>query len=94
MADGQLLGKGTFSDVFKVFATVVGETPRLKSLGTDKDDLNKLLDAKFSRRRCSWGDTDEGPSHGGGVEESDNSNQTILTTRSIPCSTLPPPNEL
>jgi hypothetical protein len=66
LADGQLLGKGTFSDVFKVFATVVGETLRLKSLGTDKDDLNKLLDAKFPRRRCSWGDTDEDSSHGGG----------------------------
>ena len=52
--------------MFKVFATVVGETPRLKTLGTDKDNLNKLLDAKFPRRRCSWGDTDEDFSHGGG----------------------------
>ncbi len=47
MADGQLLGKGTLSDVFKVFATVVGETLRLKTLGTDKDDLNKLLNPNF-----------------------------------------------
>ena len=52
--------------MFKVFATVVGETLRLKSLGTDKEDLNKLLDAKFPRRRCCWGDTDEDSSHGGG----------------------------
>jgi hypothetical protein len=66
LADRQLFGKGAFSDVFKVFATVVGETPRLKTLGTDKDNLNKLLDAKFPRRRCSWGDTDEDFSHGGG----------------------------
>ncbi len=28
--------------------------------------------------RCSWGDTDEGPSHGGGVEEGDNSNHNNL----------------
>ena len=56
MAVGQFLGKGTFSDVFEVFTTVVEETPTLKSLGTDKDDLDKLLDAKFPRRRCSWGD--------------------------------------
>jgi len=47
LADGQLLGKGTFSGVFKVFATVVGETLRLKTLGTDKDDLNELLDPNF-----------------------------------------------
>ena len=63
---GKFLGRGAFSDVFEVFATVVEETPTLESLGTDKDDLNKLLDAKFPRRRCSWGDTDEDSSHGGG----------------------------
>ena len=67
LAVGKFLGKGTFSDVFEVLATViVEETPTLESLGTDNDDLNKLLDAKFPRRRCSWGDTDEDFSHGGG----------------------------
>jgi hypothetical protein len=84
LAVGQFLGKGTFSDVFEVFATVVEEMPTLESLGTDKDDLNKLLDAKFPRRRGSCGDIEEDSSHvgvdlqGGGVEEGDHSSHDDL----------------
>jgi serine/threonine protein kinase len=75
LAVGKFLGKGTFSDVFEVLATViVEETPTLESLGTDKDDLEKLLDAKFPRR----GDCKEDSSHGGGVEEGDHSNHDDL----------------
>ena len=51
--------------MIEVFTTVVEETPTLESLGMDKDDLNKLLDAKFPGRRGSWGDIKEESSHGG-----------------------------
>jgi len=78
LAVGQFLGKGTFSDVFEVFATVVEETPTLESLGTDKDDMNKLLDAKFPRRGGSRGDLEEDSSHVGGIEEGDHSNHDDL----------------
>jgi hypothetical protein len=79
LAVGKFLGKGTFSDVFEVLATViVEETPTLESLGTDNDDLNKLLDAKFPRRKGSCGDIEEESSQGGGVEEADHSNHDDL----------------
>ena len=45
---GTHLGKGSFSDVFEVFATVVeNEAPTIQSLGSDRADLDKLLVAKF-----------------------------------------------
>ena len=75
---GKFLGRGAFSDVFEVFATVVEETPTLESLGTDKDDLNKLLDAKFLGGRCSRGDIKEESSHGGEGEGGDLSNHDDL----------------
>ncbi len=46
---GKHLGKGTFSDVFKVFTTVAVKTmvPTFESLGSDRMDLNTLIEAKF-----------------------------------------------
>ncbi|KAL3805957.1 hypothetical protein ACHAW5_002493 [Stephanodiscus triporus] len=45
---GKHLGKGTFSDVFEVSATVVKEViPTLESLSSDRADMDKLIDAKF-----------------------------------------------
>ena len=45
---GKHLGNGSFSDVFEVIATVVKEvTPTLESLGADRTDLDKLMEAKF-----------------------------------------------
>jgi serine/threonine protein kinase len=45
---GKHLGKGSFSDAFEVVATVVNEeTSTLESLGADRADLDKLMEAKF-----------------------------------------------
>jgi hypothetical protein len=46
---GKHLGKGTFSDVFEVFTTVAVEAmvPTFESLGSDRMDLNTLIEAKF-----------------------------------------------
>lgn len=60
---GQFLGRGTYSDVFEVFATVVKTTPTLESLGSDRKDLNKLIDARFPRK-SSLGDISEYSSSG------------------------------
>ncbi|KAL3817348.1 hypothetical protein ACHAXA_004474 [Cyclostephanos tholiformis] len=47
---GKHLGKGSFSDVFEVFATVAVEAmPTIELLGSDKEDLDKLIEAKFPR---------------------------------------------
>jgi serine/threonine protein kinase len=47
---GKHLGKGSFSDVFEVFATVaVDVMPTFEALGSDKEDLDRLIEAKFSR---------------------------------------------
>lgn len=50
---GQHLGKGTFSDAFEVFTTIVEDeaSPTLESLGTDRDELDRLIETKF--KRCS-----------------------------------------
>jgi serine/threonine protein kinase len=45
---GKHLGKGTFSDVFEVFATVAVEA-KFESLGLDRMDLNTLIEAKFPK---------------------------------------------
>jgi len=51
---GTHLGKGSFSDVFEVFATVVeNEAPSIQSLGSDRADLDKLLVAKFGEDNMS-----------------------------------------
>ena len=47
---GKHLGKGSFSDVFEVFATVaVDAMPTFQALGSDKEDLDRLIEAKFPR---------------------------------------------
>ncbi|KAL3762565.1 hypothetical protein ACHAW5_003103 [Stephanodiscus triporus] len=54
---GKFLGKGTFSDVFEVFATVAVEAmPTFESWGSDREELDKLIAAKF-------------PQDGGGSDE-------------------------
>jgi len=45
---GKHLGKGTFSDVFEVFATVAVEA-KFESLISDSMDLNMLIEAKFPK---------------------------------------------
>jgi hypothetical protein len=75
---GQFLGKGSFSEVFEVFAMVAKDTLTLESLGADRDNLNKILDAKFPRRRCSWGDIKEDSTHCGEVEGGNLSNHDNL----------------
>ena len=46
---GQHLGKGSFSDVFEVIATVAEEQKHTReSLGADKDELDRLVMQKFS----------------------------------------------
>ncbi|KAL3811828.1 hypothetical protein ACHAXA_004255 [Cyclostephanos tholiformis] len=49
---GKHLGRGSFSDVFEVIATVVKEDviPSLEALSSDRADLNKLIEAKFSHQ--------------------------------------------
>jgi len=49
------LGKGSFSDAFEVIATVVEEeaTVTVESLGTDGEDLDKLIEAKFRGSKCA-----------------------------------------
>jgi hypothetical protein len=49
---GKILGKGTFLDVFKVFKMVAVEVmvPTFESLGSDKMDLNTLIEAKFPQK--------------------------------------------
>ena len=45
---GKFLGKGSFSDVFEVFATIaVSNAPTIASLGSDRADLDKLLEERF-----------------------------------------------
>jgi len=45
---GKHLGKGSFLDVFEVIAMVVNEvTSTLESLGADRANLDKLMEAKF-----------------------------------------------
>eukprot|EP00581_Thalassiosira_minuscula_P005551 CAMPEP_0183735070 /NCGR_PEP_ID=MMETSP0737-20130205/45562_1 /TAXON_ID=385413 /ORGANISM="Thalassiosira miniscula, Strain CCMP1093" /LENGTH=1451 /DNA_ID=CAMNT_0025968719 /DNA_START=307 /DNA_END=4662 /DNA_ORIENTATION=+ len=44
---GQYLGKGTFSEVFEVIATVEVELPMLQRLSADKETLGKMMGAKF-----------------------------------------------
>ena len=60
---GTHLGKGSFSDVFEVFATIVeDEAPTLERLGSDRADLDKLVVAKFGNGGSSLkknGDTNE-----------------------------------
>jgi len=50
---GTHLGKGSFSDAFEVFATIVEEeaSPTLASLDSDRADLDKLMEAKFKGKR-------------------------------------------
>jgi serine/threonine protein kinase len=46
---GKHLGKGSFSDVFEIFATVaVDAIPTFETLDSDKEDLDRLMEAKFS----------------------------------------------
>jgi len=60
---GQHLGKGSFSDAFEVFATIVDEeaSPTFESLGSDSADLDKLIRAKF---RPNPTDEDRDPDKG------------------------------
>jgi len=59
---GQHLGRGSFSDAFEVIVTVVEEeeAPTLESLGTVREDLDKLIEAKFRGASLADGDGDFG----------------------------------
>ena len=75
---GQFLGKGSFADVFEVFTTVVLKTPTLES-SSDKDHLNKLIDAKFHKQsKNSLGDSNEDSSHAREVERGDRNHRDDL----------------
>ena len=55
---GAHLGKGSFSDVFEVFTTIVEEeAPTLERLGSDRADLDKLVVAKFGNGGEKRGDS-------------------------------------
>ena len=80
--------------MFKVFARVIEETPTSESLEMDKDNLNKLLDAKIPGRRGSWGDIKEKFSYGGGLRGAILAFTAILMTRLMPYLALLPPINL
>jgi len=69
---GTHLGKGSFSDVFEVFATVVeNEAPTIQSLGSDRADLDKLLVAKFGEDNMSEKSGGSNKEDGNGSEGND-----------------------